>query len=544
MGYLNACHAAHLPTMSRCARSAFCVRGDCSACRGATPAKVALVIGNARYNNEPPLANPENDAQDMAEALSRIGFDVTVKLNVDYEGLRTALSDFTQKADGAEMAAVFYAGHGIEIAGENYLIPIDATLENESQIRFQSLELDLVTKSVNGASRLRIVFLDACRNNPFLKKIATRSAGKRSVVGRGLAPVEPDEGTVVAFAAREGTTASDGSGRNSPFTKALLKHIGEPGLDVDFLLRRVRDDVKRDTNGQQEPFKYGSLPAENVSLFDPPPTAGKQGVGKPAEAQPAAVQTAADPLAPAREAWEAIRNSDNKSDMETIVRLFPNTIYASFAEARLKSLASQPATQDVAAIDANDQHEPPDSRLVTPAVPESWFMAAYQNADFFGGDILPDGVRVETSEQCAALCANNLACRMFTFNTRAQRCFLKNGYDIVQRVDGVVGGFFFKGRQGAPAPSIDAQWELLLSADIAAADLGFTDDRDYFSCFQSCRANQQCSAMSFAGKLKRKKCWLKSGYTSNVVARTGVTSARRTAQRLSPFLVVPVSPKD
>ena len=230
--------------------------------------KVALVIGNSRYANEATLANPHNDAEDMAEVLSRIGFKVMVKFDLDYNSLRNSLMEFTQLADQAEIAAVFYAGHGIEMTGTNYLIPVDARLDNESQIAFQALPLDLVLNSVSGASRLRIVFLDACRNNPFLKKIQSKLGTSRSALGRGLAPIEPNEGTVVAFAAKDGTTASDGAERNSPFTKALLKHIVQPGLDVDFLLRHVRDDVLKETDGKQEPYKYGSLPAESMSLAE------------------------------------------------------------------------------------------------------------------------------------------------------------------------------------------------------------------------------------------------------------------------------------
>lgn len=142
----------------------------CQFAEAQTEKKVALVIGNSRYANEAALTNPHNDAEDMAEVLSRIGFKVMVKFDLDYNSLRNSLMEFTQFADQAEIAAVFYAGHGIEMSGTNYLIPVDARLDNESQIAFQALPLDLVLNSVNGASRLRIVFLDACRNNPFLKK--------------------------------------------------------------------------------------------------------------------------------------------------------------------------------------------------------------------------------------------------------------------------------------------------------------------------------------------------------------------------------------
>lgn len=512
--------------------------------------KVALVIGNSRYANEATLANPHNDAEDMAEVLSRIGFKVMVKFDLDYNSLRNSLMEFTQLADQAEIAAVFYAGHGIEMTGTNYLIPVDARLDNESQIAFQALPLDLVLNSVSGASRLRIVFLDACRNNPFLKKIQSKLGTSRSALGRGLAPIEPNEGTVVAFAAKDGTTASDGAERNSPFTKALLKHIVQPGLDVDFLLRHVRDDVLKETDGKQEPYKYGSLPAESMSLAEAEGAAGeKQKPGQDAAPAQVAVRGETDQ---ARIAWEAVSNSNNRTDMETIVRMFPGTVYADLAQARIAQIA------------ADDQHEPEGEMQValnTPAAtpdltggamqrvpnqnePKSWFMATYTNMDFFGGDLYDTGLKVQSADHCAALCGSNLACRMFTFNWTAKRCFLKSRYDVAQRVDGVTSGMFFKAGASEPPPVIGIQWELMVSADIQALDLGPTADRTYVSCFQNCRTDGRCTALSFVNKAKRNKCWLKGGYAGNAVGATGVISARRAQEQMAPSQVVPAQPKD
>lgn len=514
-----------------------------------TDKKVALVIGNSRYANEATLTNPHNDAEDMAEVLSRIGFKVMVKFDLDYNSLRNSLMEFTQFADQAEIAAVFYAGHGIEMTGTNYLIPVDARLDNESQIAFQALPLDLVLNSVSGASRLRIVFLDACRNNPFLKKIQSKLGTSRSALGRGLAPIEPNEGTVVAFAAKDGTTAGDGAERNSPFTKALLKHIVQPGLDVDFLLRHVRDDVLKETDGKQEPYKYGSLPAESMSLAETEDAAAAR--QKPGQGA-APVQTATrGETDQARAAWEAVSNSNNRTDMETIVRMFPGTVYSDLAEARIAQIAT------------DEQHEPEgDTQLALAAPPtgdltggamqraqnqsepKSWFMATYANMDFFGGDLYETGLKVQGADHCAALCGSNLACRMFTFNWKAKRCFLKSSYEVAQRVDGVTGGMFFKAGPSEPPPVIGIQWELMVSADIQAQDLGPTDDRTYAACFQNCRSDASCTALSFANKAKRNKCWLKGGYAGNAVGANGVISARRAQEQIAPFQVVPAQPKD
>lgn len=518
----------------------------CQMAEAQTQKKVALVIGNSRYAHEAALTNPHNDAEDMAEVLARIGFKVMVKFDLDYNSLRNALMEFTQLADQAEIAAVFYAGHGIEMSGSNYLIPIDARLDNESQIAFQALPLDLVLNSVNGASRLRIVFLDACRNNPFLKKIQSRLGTSRSALGRGLAAVEPNEGTVVAFAAKDGTTASDGAERNSPFTKALLKHIVQPGLDVDFLLRHVRDDVLKDTGGKQEPYKYGSLPAENLTLADTAETAAAS--QKPGQGATQTQPQLRGETDKARVAWEAVSNSNNRTDMETIVRMFPATIYADLAQARLAQIAADQAHEPEEEIDValNTTGSFNGAIQQTPEAnePKNWFMATYADIDFFGGDLYDTGLKVQRADQCAALCGSNLACRMFTFNWKAQRCFLKSSYEVAQRASGVTGGLFFKAGRNEPPPQISVQWELMVSADLQALDLGPTDDRTYAACFQNCRGDNRCTGLSFANRAKRNKCWLKGGDVANAVDAKGVVSARRAQQQITPFLVVPAQPKD
>ena len=223
------------------------------------------MIGNAQYENVGPLDNPVNDATDLAAALGRIGFDVTLATDLDIEGMRTALRAFRGKATGADMAIVYFAGHGVEIERQNYLIPVDARLETDGDVLYDTIPLDLISEAVSGAKTLRMVLLDACRNNPFLGTI--KSTGRS--IGRGLSPFEPSGGTLVAYAAKGGTVALDGNGRNSPFMAGLLAHIEEPGLDVSLMFRKVRDSVLAETNQQQEPFTYGSLPGNEIYLVPP-----------------------------------------------------------------------------------------------------------------------------------------------------------------------------------------------------------------------------------------------------------------------------------
>jgi len=234
-------------------------------CLGAVPAhaekRVALVIGNSEYKVGP-LANPANDADAVAAAFEALGFDrVLLRKNLGVEGFRTALSEMARESAGADVAAVFFAGHGTERDGRNYLIPVDAKLDRASDLDLQAIGLSIVLDQIAGASKLKLVILDACRNNVF------PLAGARRSVTRGLARIEPEDNTLVVYAAKEGTLADDGAGtRHSPFTAALLKHIATPGLEISFVFRRVRDDVARATSNRQQPHLYGTLGGDAIYL--------------------------------------------------------------------------------------------------------------------------------------------------------------------------------------------------------------------------------------------------------------------------------------
>ncbi len=228
---------------------------------GGTETRIALLIGNAGYKKVAPLTNAKRDTKVLGEALRRIGFTVvTTQEDLSREQLIAVLRDFARKAESADWAVVYYAGHGLEIGGINYLIPVDAKLGSDRDVPLEAVELENALLAVEGARKLRLVILDACRDNPFSQTMK-RSVASRSV-GRGLAGVEPDGATLVAFAAKAGQVALDGSGANSPFATAIAKYIDTPGLEVNFLFRKVRDEVFSTTERQQEPFTYGSLPAE------------------------------------------------------------------------------------------------------------------------------------------------------------------------------------------------------------------------------------------------------------------------------------------
>jgi uncharacterized caspase-like protein len=223
--------------------------------------RVALVIGNSAYKNAEKLQNPGNDARSIAEVLTRTGFEVTLGTDLDQPGMQQALRDFGLKAEEADVAVVYYAGHGVQVAGENYLLPVDATLERERDLLYEALPLNLVMGEVAQSQKLGLVILDACHDNPLAEHLRRILGPIRSrLVGDGLARIDNlPSGTMVAFATRPGEVAVDGTGPHSPYTTALLKHIEEPGLELNLLFRKVRDTVLEETAYRQEPRTYDAL---------------------------------------------------------------------------------------------------------------------------------------------------------------------------------------------------------------------------------------------------------------------------------------------
>jgi tetratricopeptide (TPR) repeat protein len=231
--------------------------------------RVALVIGNGTYQHVAALPNPSNDASDVAASLERIGFLVTKLTDATFGNLHERFLKFRQEARGADLAIVYYAGHGIEVGGENWLIPVDAELKSDEDIDKEAISLRSVMAAISD-SHFGLIILDACRDNPFAAKMRRKNSNRS--VDRGLTRAEPRNNILVAYAARDGTTAKDGSGRNSPFSKALLKHLTTPGLEIDLLFRSIRDDVMAETNHEQVPFVYGFLSREPVYLVPPAPS--------------------------------------------------------------------------------------------------------------------------------------------------------------------------------------------------------------------------------------------------------------------------------
>ncbi|MGI9492519.1 MAG: caspase family protein [Geminicoccaceae bacterium] len=225
--------------------------------------RIALVIGNSSYQHAPALPNPQNDAVAVGDALERVGFDVRVSVDLDQREMQGELRDFGLKAETADVALVYFAGHGIQVASQNYLLPVDAQLKRERDLIYEATPLSIVTAEVAQARKLGMVILDACRDNPLAENLRQSLGPVRSkLVGLGMARVEdiPPE-TLIAFSTRFDQLAYDGSGDLSPFTQALVKHIPEPGLELNLFFRKVRDSVLDFTADRQEPRTMDALGA-------------------------------------------------------------------------------------------------------------------------------------------------------------------------------------------------------------------------------------------------------------------------------------------
>jgi hypothetical protein len=287
--------------------------------------RVALVVGNSSYLTVPQLPNPSRDATSVAKMFRDAGFDtVDVQINVGNLEFKRAIRKFETIADQADIAVVYYAGHGLEISGVNYLIPVDARLASDRDAEDEAIPLERLVSSADGAKRLRLIILDACRDNPFVRVMRReRKTASRAVVA-GLGKVEPTStDTLIAYAAKAGSTADDGDGLHSPFTTAVLKNLPVPGLDVRLAFGRVRDEVMRTTANRQEPFVYGSLGGGNIALV-PAPTIQKEA-----------------PVVDVKADYELVQQIGSKRAWEVFLGTHPTGFYADLARAQIEALSHQ-----------------------------------------------------------------------------------------------------------------------------------------------------------------------------------------------------------
>ena len=296
--------------------------------------RVAFVVGNGAYKNVAPLPNPSVDAKAMAATLRNVGFEVVEGSNLTRDKMTERLLDFGKKAQGADVALFFYAGHGIAISGTNYLLPIDADIKSEMDVKLgAAINIDLTLEQTMGDAKVKLVFLDACRDNPFAAKIKSNASATRSVnVQTGLAEMKSGEGTLIAFATGPGQTALDGQeGTNSPFTRALLANLTQPGVEIQQAMTKVRAQVNEETNKGQLPWGHTNL-IGSVYLNGAPATGA---------APSAQVATAAAPGSDVElEFWRSIKDSTKPEEFNAYLTNYPNGQFRSLALSRIASLES------------------------------------------------------------------------------------------------------------------------------------------------------------------------------------------------------------
>jgi len=342
----------------------FATNGDAFAAK-----RVALVIGNSAYQNVAALPNPANDAASVADMFKNAGFDtVDLRRDVGSLDMRRALRDFYDKAASADIAVVYYAGHGIEVDGTNYMVPVDAVLKRDRDVDDEAVSLDRILESVEQAKQLRLIILDACRDNPFARTMI-RTTAARALTTRGLIAAEPTtSNTLIAYAAKGGSTADDGSSGHSPFTTALLAHLTTPGLDVRQAFGEVRDDVLKATDNKQEPYVYGSLGGGQMTLVSAPATPPAAAAATPAT--PVAAPAATDTNLQMRQDYEFAERVGTKQAWTYFLQHYPDGLYANLAKAQLDKLstaAAAPTTPTAAAAPAQPQPKTQVAALPTDA---------------------------------------------------------------------------------------------------------------------------------------------------------------------------------
>jgi hypothetical protein len=302
--------------------------------------RVAFVVGNGAYKNVQPLPNPAIDAKSMARVLRNVGFDVVEGTNLTRDKMTERLLEFGKKAQGADVALFFYAGHGIAINGTNYLLPVDADLKSEMEVKMGSaINIDTTLDQTMGDAKVKLVFLDACRDNPFAARIRSAASTRSVNVQTGLAEMKSGEGTLIAFATGPGQTALDGQeGTNSPFTRALMANIASPGVEIQQAMTKVRAQVNEETNKGQLPWGHTNL----IGAVYLNPVATPAGTATEPANTPAATASAAPEVE--LEFWRSIKDSNKPEELNAYLTNYPSGQFKSLALARIASLQDGPST--------------------------------------------------------------------------------------------------------------------------------------------------------------------------------------------------------
>jgi Caspase domain len=299
--------------------------------------RVALVVGNSAYQHTAELKNPKNDAADVAAQFRRLGFDVVEAYDADKRSLERAIRSFAQSLSGADVGVFYYAGHGLQVGGLNYIVPVDAKLDDASGLDFEMVRLDLVHRTMEREAKTNVLFIDACRDNPLARNLARAMGTRSGGIGRGLAAVESGVGTLISFSTQPGNVALDGDGRNSPYAASLASRLAKSTDDLSTILIGVRNDVMSTTRDRQVPWEHSALRAR--LYFGDPPASAAPVIPAPAIPEARAVPNYDKEMEIAF--WNAVKDSKSPAVLQTYVDRFPAGTFANLARVMIEN-AKQP----------------------------------------------------------------------------------------------------------------------------------------------------------------------------------------------------------
>lgn len=395
----------------------------------ASERRIALVIGNGTYTKAPPLKNPPNDARDMAATLKELGFEVASGINVSQREMKSLIRDFGQKLKTGGSGLFYYAGHGVQSKGRNYLIPVEADIQSEVEVEDAGVDVNLVLGYMDDAQNgLNIVILDACRNNPFARSFRSAS--------NGLAQVDAPTGTLIAYATAPGRVASDGTGQNGLYTSELLKQMRVSGLSVTEMFMRVRAEVMKQTSNKQVPWEASSL--VGTFYFSAPARM---------DAIAAANETKIDPVAVEREYWETIRNNTSPQDYRDYLTSYPNGAYSAIAKTKLRQFEEAKNTDNTntaskgGSVPTNSPASKPnntESRPPPPRVTVKAFSIELQSCKMSGGDVTCELTVTNTAagDKEFALCQSDFRVTRRGKDTTKATDNLGNQYEVSESVVG------------------------------------------------------------------------------------------------------------
>jgi uncharacterized caspase-like protein len=490
-------------------------------------AKLALLFGNSQYTDFPQLLNPANDARLIAKQLETAGFTVNLQLDQTQSGMKSALADFVSKVENSgegTVAVFYYAGHGVQIDGANYLLPVDVKGETASAVTLGAVAVNDILRTLEIAkAKVNVLILDACRNNPFPAKSRSTS--------RGLARLEAPAGSLVAYSTAPGQVALDGDGQNSPYAEALAKHISTPGLALESVFRNVRIDVSEKTAGSQVPWEETSLTQE--VMFVNAQTTAKQetpvvavtdnnvdaarayqvAIGKNTiEAYDAFIQKFPNStqISQAMRNLEMLNDENNwrrAAEQDTLgaykiyLNLHPSGSYANVANARIANLSNAQQAEP------EPTPKPQPSQLVTA-----------QGFDLFGVD--GETLRDVTFEQCSARCQNDDFCAAASYRPDLSRCYLKTAVSVLVRNPKSTVAV----KPAAQPGMRTSNFEIRPQEDFPGNDIDSFKIDSAQQCLQTCEERRDCAAFAYVTTVKQ--CWLKSSAGPNVAAPPVVSGLR------------------